>query len=283
MLTLRRSHREKRLRYYLYISDTKLNMLFEQIDESLRRRISAEVRVDIKIASLTLNEVPDPGPTRMAKLRIVERFIDANHHVGDFEEPGAEYFRGQMPMRWGRVQHTPVVCFVAGSSDDTRGLMLAGSVRHVLSEAPFIGDSSGYSGSQLSNITHFFKALYAGQIPETVEPIDAPIDVGPGIIKLRSSYEPADTRDWVWDVCGAWRYLHEDPAFPIQHLEFLAIPLATVRPEDIKAFYNREMDTRIVIATPLYVAMASVDPAPKVGFANFEPTGRGNTAMNLDA
>ena len=89
------------LRYYLYISDSKLDMLFEQIDPSVLKRISAEVKVDLKLASLTLRGAESSGPTRIVKLRIVERYIDAHHNVGTIQTPGCEYFRGQMDMIWG--------------------------------------------------------------------------------------------------------------------------------------------------------------------------------------
>ena len=43
------------LRYYLYISDSKLDMLFEQMnDHGVLKRISAEVKVDLKLVSMTL-------------------------------------------------------------------------------------------------------------------------------------------------------------------------------------------------------------------------------------
>ena len=52
------------LHYYLYISDSKLDMLYEQIDQKSARRISAELKVDLKLASLTIREASAPDPTR---------------------------------------------------------------------------------------------------------------------------------------------------------------------------------------------------------------------------
>jgi hypothetical protein len=34
-------------------------------------------------------------------LKVVERYIDRHQRVGTVQEPGSEYFRGTMPMRWG--------------------------------------------------------------------------------------------------------------------------------------------------------------------------------------
>src|ERR1700683_2245150 len=130
-----RSRNAQPLRYYLYISDTKLEMLFEQIDQSVRKRISAEFKIDLKIASLTLRRADNPGPTRVAKLRIVERFIDAHHDVGTIEEPGREYFRGQMNMQWGDMA-VPAVCFRGTDAQGSEGVLLVGSKYHVIGEIP---------------------------------------------------------------------------------------------------------------------------------------------------
>lgn len=59
-----RQRADSRLRYYLYVSDAKLDMLFEQIDRSTLKRISAEVRVDLTLASVTLTRADDPDPAR---------------------------------------------------------------------------------------------------------------------------------------------------------------------------------------------------------------------------
>jgi hypothetical protein len=125
----------------LYVSDAKLDMLFEQIDRSILKHISAEVKVDLKLASVTLRKAEDPVPARMSKLRIVERFIDEHHNVGSIEEPGREYFRGQMDMQWGWLAYAPgdryriPIVFFRGQ-EHSQLVMLAGSRRHVIGEPP---------------------------------------------------------------------------------------------------------------------------------------------------
>lgn len=89
------------LRYYVYISDYKLDMLYEQISPALRRRISGELNIDLKLADLTLRESERPEATRMAKLRAIEHYIDRHHRVGDISDPGREFFRGNIDMQWG--------------------------------------------------------------------------------------------------------------------------------------------------------------------------------------
>jgi hypothetical protein len=85
------------------VSDTKLDMFFEQIDPAVRRRVSAELSLDLTIASVAIRTAERPAATRMAKLAVVERYIDTHHQVGTPGLPGREFFRGRMSMHWGAL------------------------------------------------------------------------------------------------------------------------------------------------------------------------------------
>jgi Family of unknown function (DUF7019) len=144
------ARRASPLRYFLYVSDSKLDMLFEQIDPALRRRISAEVKVDLKIASVTLRQA-EHSTARIAKLRVVERYIDGHHEVGTVAAPGRDFFRGRMDMQWGwlaRGDHPddrlPVVFFRGHQDHDF--VALAGSRRHVIGERPADEQASAVFG-----------------------------------------------------------------------------------------------------------------------------------------
>jgi hypothetical protein len=226
------SRQVKPLRYYLYVSDTKLDMLFEQIEQSLLKRISAEVRVDFKVASLTLRGLDNPGPTRMAKLRVVERFIDAHHHVGTIQEPGPEYFRGQMDMRWGNVQDA--VWFQGNDAEDLQCVGLGGSRYHVMGEQP--PSVGAISRSAL-----------------------------PALLELRFNVFPENPRvqaelPWEWHDLIDWSGDGVFTGFPTQRLVFLAIPLAEAQAE----LLPEEGPVHVVLGTPLYVAMARLRQLPAV-------------------
>jgi hypothetical protein len=121
----------RRLRYFIYISDAKLDMLFEQIDLGTRKRISAELGLDFKIVNVSVRQADDPAKTRAYKLSAVERFIDTHHVVGSIKEPGSEYFRGTTDMEWG-FPVADTVCF--RGSDEGRSFCLIGSRRHLMQE-----------------------------------------------------------------------------------------------------------------------------------------------------
>jgi len=253
----RRSRNIQPLRYYLYISDTKIDMLFDQIDQSILKRISAEVKVDLKVASLTLREANSPVPTRDAKLRIVERFIELHHNVGTVGEPGQEYFRGQSNMTWGNLtpqgqsrlawvmsvrrlppgyyrnfrNYFPAVGFISTDSSGVDAVLLVGSMSHVIGESV----SAAYVGSTYPNIMSMLMFL-----------LDRYQSGEAGSVKDKSPGGPA--------MLGpVWRYLSQASSknnpFPAQWLDFLAVPLAEYKSEG-------EDQLHVVLGTPLYVAMA---------------------------
>ncbi|MEU6644557.1 SAVMC3_10250 family protein [Saccharomonospora sp. NPDC046836] len=102
-MKLFRRRRRRGLRNYVYVSDTKLDMFFEQIDPADRRQVSAELSLDLGIAGVAISTADQPAATRMAKLAVVERYIDNHHQVGTPGLPGREFFRGRMPMYWGAL------------------------------------------------------------------------------------------------------------------------------------------------------------------------------------
>jgi Family of unknown function (DUF7019) len=259
------------LRYFVYVSDAKLEQLFQQInviDPKLLERLSIETKVDLKVASLAIKTAPDPASTRMAQLIVVERYIDAHQRVGTVREPGTRYFRGTMPMRWGwlsdfrsrpsrseRAIHEAVhggnAAFFRGEHDG-QIVVLVGSRRHVLGERPLatntVVDDSSYS------------------ILPTVMPLVAD--------HVNDLYDKAqfynDERRRLADECGA---SIEDPPpehgleacatlrlhGPPQWMEFLAVPLVE---GDIPVPEHADANIpkgHAILATPIYIAHA--DPA----------------------
>jgi hypothetical protein len=137
-------------------------MLFEQIDQPNRNRISAELKIDLKLASLTLHQADDPGPTRTAKLRIVERFIDLHHDIGTIHEPGQKYFRGQMDMVWSWLgEDKEGVWFEGKDFKQLQCIGLGGSRHHVL------GEPNGQRNFNYTGFPTLVEALIArGSLPD---------------------------------------------------------------------------------------------------------------------
>lgn len=233
------------LRYFLYISDTKLDMLFGQIDPGLRRRVSAEAKVDLKLASLVLRQSDRPEAARMANLRVVEHYLDTHHQVGTVRAPGHEYFRGSMAMQWGWLWDYTNVDTPTGGRDTVffKGragehvVVLAGSRRHVLGEQPAAENSDLDAGSHLPYILAYIAEHISGS-PE-LHPKWAALRRGASAGRKPDKY-------------GLQAALEVDLRGPEQHLEFLAIPLAQ---GDLPRHRGATHGT---LATPLYVAITGM-------------------------
>ena len=105
------------VRYYIYVSDSKLDMLSEQIPPPLRQRVAAEPMRRRGLLAVTASRTRS-SETRTAKLRLVEAYVDQNDLAGTVDDPKA-YFRGSLEMRWAPIgmgwgQVKPTTVFFVG-------------------------------------------------------------------------------------------------------------------------------------------------------------------------
>jgi hypothetical protein len=237
-----RSTHMQPLRYYVYISDTKLDMLFEQIEKGMLKRISAEIRVDLKLASVTLREAETAGPSRIAKLRVVERYIDAHHHVGTVQKPGMEYFRGQMDMQWGQIPNLDAssrlstwlqgfVWFQGSASGGSQRLGLGGSWHNVLGQERNALERKEFNTSS-SILYAIMEALRQG----SSSVLDHELRHG----VTEKGLKRFAAAEWDQDIA----------ANPTQRLDFLAVPLLE------RQIKTKDHEVHLLLGSPLYVAMA---------------------------
>ena len=218
------------LKYYQYISGSKLDMLSEQVPLPLRQRIAAELSVDLKIFKLSAHSERASDETRHAKLRLVETFIDENELAGTVEEP-LEYFRGSMVLGmtlYDEVRGSPRdVVFWGGKAGSTR-LGLAGSTYHLVGERR--SNSQDKSASQMARI---MPALD----PELVD-LTPPVEVD-------DSDDPAEgLRRRAVDSVS--RVIRRASSFQ-GHKEFLAVTLLRD---------TNEAGQVVLLGSPIYVANA---------------------------
>lgn len=121
------------LRYYLYVSDAKVDMLFAQIPRAFLTGVSGELKVGLGVVSATLKQDAEPI-SKYEKLKTIVRYLDAQDQIGTVDDPKA-YFRGELPMRWGSygssISETSPLVYFAGSTPLTE-VGLGGSRHHVL-------------------------------------------------------------------------------------------------------------------------------------------------------
>jgi hypothetical protein len=121
------------IRYYLYISDTKVDMLLPQIDPALLRRRTSGWGGDGKVIQWRREEVRERE--RIAALERVVRHLQDHGDVGAVDEPG-QFFWGILPMRWDLMRNSAgggMVYFGGRTGRTVVGL--GGSPRHLLQPA----------------------------------------------------------------------------------------------------------------------------------------------------
>jgi hypothetical protein len=126
---LRKKPSIKQVRYYLYVSDAKVDMLFAQIPKPLLTRIAAELKINLKLLSVSLSEKPSEE-NRYSKLSVVEHYIRRNIEIGTPQQPEA-YFQATLPMRWSLFGTNKEVVFFGCLAQQTL-IGLTGSSKHVL-------------------------------------------------------------------------------------------------------------------------------------------------------
>ena len=204
-----------RFRYYVYISQRKVDGLYEQISEKKKKKISYEFGVDAKIIKIgRKQDVEEEDPTLSDKLNRVLSLLNEVGDVGTVDE-ARTYLSGTMEMFWTIDQNLGFVDFYGETSETV--LALAGSAGNVIG---YEGISPRVGGSALPGIQGYFRVG-----PEGPSPVG---DFVHGVMSLK---DKASKR------------------LP-QHLEFVARKMFECPPSKLSKH------KRVVIGTPLYVALA---------------------------
>lgn len=221
------------MRYYVYISDSKLDMLAGQIKKSIVGRIAGELKLDLKVLSVALTEKPS-DETRYAKLQLVDEFLTTSGGVGSVDSPRS-YVRATMTMRWGPyVRNTlrggpSTGLIVFGGQTDTTYVGLGGSEHHL------IGGRRGESTPTAWSASPY---LYAALAPDLGEEPPREILDEPG--RWEDLYQ--DKRTMLLATLRAIQSMKG----PAQRLEFLA-----------KRVLDGPVGSDLVIlGTPIYVAQS---------------------------
>lgn len=204
---------------YVYVSDTKINMIYDQIASPDVEKTGAEYGLDVKILKWVGKRETEKVVTQMKKLERVVEFIKNSKTVGTVDEPST-YFFGTLEMRWGSL-NGEMALFVGETS--RTGVALGGSVKHIIGQS---ADTSAAS-SVLPAIFTVFKKHTDAELAHTYP--------HPDLLPLA----PENELRYAWDVAANFRA-------PAQKLEFLAR----------NYLCGRIGDKNVLIGTPFYVALA---------------------------
>lgn len=150
------------MKYYKYVSKSKIDMLYPQIPKSFFKAVDKKVEINLNVLKVSLGE-KSIDETMYSRLTAVIEYLDSMGKIGTIAEP-KEYFYGKLHLQWTEIY--PNVVFYGGILNDT-ALGLGGSMRHVLGYES-IGVEPGISHTPwlVELLSHEIENIITPQIPK---------------------------------------------------------------------------------------------------------------------
>jgi hypothetical protein len=223
---------EKAMKYYLYISDAKVDMLFPQVPHDIKKKVALEFKMDLKLLSASRKTETESEDNRVARLETVVDFIRQYGNVGSIDAPD-EYIDDTLDMQWGSYADTSVVYF--GGETNKTILGLGGSMKHLLGNA-------GIQAAPSNSATPFLMKYLTDDLAIRYPDADAKEAQQSGL-------------DLPSLVATAVKLTSTNMRGPQQKVAFLAKKLAY---GPVTQFGNNPVpeDKNVLLATPLYISMA---------------------------
>lgn len=124
------------MRYFVYMSQAKVQQLFAQIPQRERSNLAAKLSVELPRAEDD-GAAGAPTESALTKLSLIEEYLSDAGAVGSVDQP-LSYFAGEMSLAWGPYgfnwdePEAPFVYF--GGRTDRTILGLGGSRQHVIGQ-----------------------------------------------------------------------------------------------------------------------------------------------------
>ncbi len=240
------------IKYYIYISDAKIDMFYSEIPKGLLKSIASELNLNLSLLGSSIGATMKNSPseeTRYSKLKLVTKYIEKHRAVGTVDTPAA-YFKGKLDMDWGFVSWRkgvdPEIVVFRGETENTR-IMLTGSPQHIVGSQQ-AGEVSPIFGRIGSLSIVGWKLLVAAH-KEDLHPanLDQSIDLADKLV-LPPAKSLQHGIDLSWSV---GRDSDSQPGWPKQRFEFLARKLVQGKPES-----PGTKQSLLLLGTPLYVALS---------------------------
>ncbi|MEU9748348.1 DUF7019 family protein [Streptomyces niveus] len=155
-------------RYFLYVSDSKIDMLLPQIDPGFETKRTTKYGVNLQMVAAE-RTTESAQPDRFARLERVVWHLQDHGDLGSVDEPG-QFFGGVLPMSSGALPDggDASLVFFGGWNDHT-AVGLGGSARHLLGSVPGVDASQAAS----SLMPTMLSQLGAGSELEDEQVVDA--------------------------------------------------------------------------------------------------------------
>ena len=228
---------EKRIRTFVYLSSAKLEPLYHQIKEPIRKRIALTLGVSVPalpIAPKVEAQISPASKNEANMLAIVLAHLDEAGDIGTIDEP-LGYFSGRLMLRWSAADE---FLFLSGSTAQTL-LALTGSNRHLVGDfEPTLGKVS-MPGSSRVGVYRTLDQIFADAEEEQSE---EETDL---LAQLALSRGAAGSRR---------RGLHESFEFVARRLAYEDGYIAANWKVAADVEHLKDLDFKVLHGTPLYLA-----------------------------
>ena len=231
------------MKYYVYISESKIDMLHSQISQTTAVAKEASLGFDWKFLKGEIKTARGVPENKLTKLNDVVARLEKDSAVGSLDD-AKPYIRGALRMKWASIgiirEFSPVTFW--GYADSNSVLGLAGSAHHLV-------------GTQREGFTHCYS-----QTPLILAWLKRELDLPKGDRKrlgidkewlnrakhMRGGMIETSVEDMVRKMDGE-----------LEEFEFIAKVLH-------RSSVSQDLPRRVILATPLYVAMHDSDSTSEV-------------------
>ncbi len=215
------------MEYVVYLSKTKIDMLYEQVG---KKPFNYSVSGQVELGPIKFDANKN-GDTEMNYYQKLERVISEIPVVNSIFDENAEYITGTMSMYWGTLKHTESATFWVGQESNgicQTKILLIGSGQHI------VGDNPNSAGIHCSPLAYFLNAYHKE------------LEFNTHLDKVAKLHNEGSVRDIVSTMES---YCKSDKFQILCPYKFLAKCLS----QDYHIFDDGSVEN-LIIATPLYVS-----------------------------
>ena len=219
------------MKYYIYISDAKVDMLFPQVPHAIKKKVATEFGIDLKVLVAKRTVESESEDNRISRLEAVVSFIREYGNLGSVDKPG-EYFEDTLPMRFLSITSGQPFVYLSGHTEETI-VGLGGSVQHMIGGVP--------------NANSPISSSYAFMILDLLAKAGSNINLA----------ERVDERN-LRPMVGMESNPQGGGFSVYENIEFFAKRLAhdTLNPDDYRGEEHEFGWRHVLLGTPLYLAKA---------------------------
>ena len=123
------------LKFYIYVSKTKVDMLYPQIPAKFLSEADAELKVNLGIVSAGLkSRSPDRPSELTGRIASLVSYIRENETVGTVDDPRT-WIQGTADLRWGIVEEYASDIALFGGSINSKVLAMLGARESIIGAA----------------------------------------------------------------------------------------------------------------------------------------------------